>query len=300
MAASWHVRYERRPSALAYMIRACRPSPRVLAPGPLPLRATWQHRVDRRELADFLRLAMLTADAGLPIVYPHVFGFRLHMALLTHRRFPVPLWGALQIRNRLLQHRPIPPDAVLDVEAGVACHRVLEKGAEFDLQTTIHSRGDLAWESLTTIYYRGRFGDPVPPSPLARTPEVGETVVAEWHMPAGVGWRFGRLTGDYNPIHWSRWYARRFGFQRDFHHPQLVIGRCLAHLPRPATYPQRLDAWLKGPVYYESDVRLRVSAQPEGASFAVMAGAEARPAIVGRWGAAGVDERLLPSTEPRS
>jgi hypothetical protein len=39
-------------------------------------------------------------------------------------------------------------------------------------------------------------------------------------------------------------------------------------------------------------VRLRASTDAQGAAFALVAGGEERPAIVGRWRAAGAEERL--------
>ena len=268
------------------MLRALSPSPGLRAAEGVPaIRATWRrHEVDRARLAEFLRLTGLRAGRGLPILYPHVFGFPLLMVILTHRAFPLPIWGALQIRNHLRQHRPIAEDAVLDFETRVAGHRILDKGAEIDLQTRVRCREELAWESRNTFYYRGRFGDAGPPSPLAPAPAAPGPVAARWRTASGVGWRFGRLTGDYNGIHWSRRYARLLGFRGAFHHPQLVLGQAMARLATPGADPvQRLDAWLKGPVYYDSNVSLHATAGQDDLTFAVVPDGEERPAILGRW-----------------
>lgn len=287
--------FDRRPSTLAYMLRACYPSAGLSETGGFPpIRVSWrQHRIDRRQLALFLRLTGLHADQALPMLYPQVFGFPLLMVILTHPAFPIPIWNSLQIRNHLLQHRSIAADAVLDLETQVAGQRILEKGAEVDLHTSIHARDELVWESLNTFYYRGRYGEPGSASPLAGAPAVGDQVLAQWHMAAGTGWRFGGLSGDYNGIHWSNRYARLFGFRRAFHHPQLVLGQCMAHLsaPRPVA-AQRLDAWLKGPVYYDSDVRLRGTVESDGTRFALNPAGEQRPAIFGCWRSAAKDERI--------
>jgi acyl dehydratase len=296
MSATLEMRFDHRPSTAAYMLRALHPLPGLRRAGSFPpVSVSWrQHRVDRRHLTEFLRLTGLRADQGLPVLYPHVFGFPLQMVILTHPAFPMPIWNSLQIRNHLIRHRAIPADAVLDLETRMAGQRILEKGAEVDLHTCMRTRDEPVWESLNTFYYRGRYGEPGPASPLARAPAVGDQVLAQWHMAAGVGWRFGGLTGDYNGIHWSRWYARLFGFRQAFHHPQLVLGQCMARLPAPdPSEAQRLDAWLKGPVYYDSDVRLRATAKSGGTAFALVAAGEERPAILGCWRQAGTSESLL-------
>jgi hypothetical protein len=258
---------------------------RDLAP---QIRAHWrQHRANPDELAAFNRIAGLPSGASmLPLLYPHTFGFRLAMAILTHPRFPVPIWGVLQTRNHLVQHRAIAIDELLDFEACVMHGRVVPKGAEFDLRTTVHVAGSLAWESVVTFFTRGRFGEPDPASPLVRAPSEVGPLAAAWRMNDADHWKFGRFTGDYNGIHLWDWYARRLGFRRALYHPPRVLGECLARLPHPLSVDRqggrlRLDAWLKGPVPHGADVRLHAATTPTTSTFALFAEDE-RPSIVGR------------------
>jgi hypothetical protein len=197
------VEFQRRPSTVAFMFRAFHPTQRVEGPESFPtLRAVWKGvRIDRRDFGEFLVLTGLRAGGSVPMLYPHVLSFRLLMVLLTQREFPLPIWSALQIRNRLVQHRPIAEGAVLDLESRVAQQRFLDKGVEVDFHTAVRVRGDLAWESLVTFYYRGHFGKGGPASQLARSPDPGDEELARWRTASGVGRRVGRLTGDYNGIH---------------------------------------------------------------------------------------------------
>lgn len=279
--------FDRRPSAVQYMVRGVLPVKRQGSLAP-QLIARWRgHGVDRDELASFVRIAGLPAgDTSLPLLYPHTIGFRLAMAILTHPGFPVPIWGVLQIRNHLVQHRPVAVTELLDFETSVVGGRPVAKGAEFDLRTAVHVAGELAWESIVTFFTRGRFGEPGPAAPLARPPGDTGPQVAAWTMADADHWRFGRLTGDYNGIHLWDWYARRLGFQRALYHPPRVLGECLARMPRPAALGDRdgrvrLDAWIKGPVPHGASVRLHAGTNGTATTFALFAGEE-RPCIVGR------------------
>jgi hypothetical protein len=98
----------------------------------------------------------------------------------------------------------------LDIETRVAAQRILEKGMEVDLHTTISTGDEPVWESLNTIYYRGRFGEVDAPLPSSCPPPTPTPAVARWRLPDGVGWRLARMIGDYNGIHHWHWYARRF------------------------------------------------------------------------------------------
>ena len=197
----------------------------------------------------------------------------------------MPIWGVLQTRNHLVQHRPITVDDTLDFEARVTEGRAVPKGAEFDLRTTVQVKGELAWESVVTFFTRGRFGEPRPASHFARSPAVPATQScgAEWTMRNADHVQFGRFTGDYNGIHLWDAYARRFGFRRALYHPPRVLGECLAHLSQGegGMRPRRLDAWLKGPVPHGAHVRMGVARGADGTTFALYAD-ENRPCIVGR------------------
>lgn len=275
--------YSRAPSALAFMARAILAPRRPGLRGGLPaLEATWRnHRVDDEPLDAFLDLAGLEGHPLWPLLYPQAAGFRLPMSLLTDFLFPFPIWGALQVRNAIVQREPYARGELLDLSARVADARALERGTEIDIACIARRGGTPVWESTTSFYYRGRSGAAQPASRLTATPEADGPVVAQWTPSPGSRARFGRLTGDYNGIHLFDGYARLFGFRGAFHHPQRVLGQCLARLPgMQGSLPIRLDAWLKGPVYYGAQVALRASG--DRSEFALFVEGDERPAILGR------------------
>lgn len=262
----------------AFLPRRFRPVEEVLGPV-----ARWKNaRASAADLAAFERFSGQSLERGLPLLGPHVLFFKLQMAALTDRSIPVPIWRALQVRNRMAQHAPIAVDEPLDLEISVAGSRALEKGIEIDFHMTAAAAGRLAWEVLTTVYYRGRFGLPPAGSPAPRPPGAPEREVAAWRAEAHGGWAVARLTGDFNGVHYSDRYARRQGFARAFHHPQRMLGQCLAHLGlRVAAPPQRLEAWLRGPVFYGAALRLCAGEEDGRTTFALYTDADPRPAILG-------------------
>jgi hypothetical protein len=244
-----------------------------LAPAPAP----------RAALAAYVRLAGLAARDELPLAWPQVWGFRLHMALLTDRAFPLPIWSALQVRVRMRRLLELPAEASYALAVQASGMRRLEKGAEVDLWCTLRdASGKLAWESTTTFYWRGRGRVPSDaPAPEAASPALDGALLGEWASPHGGGWRFGALTGDYNPLHWNDRYARALGFRRAFHHPARIAGQCLARLAVDSA--AQLELWIKGPVFYRSALALRAGAEGDARLFALHVDGEERPALVGRW-----------------
>lgn len=278
------VEYDAKPSALAYMARAILPSATKRSPIAAPeLVLRWRDvRAAARDVEDVCALAEQPRSERLPFLYFQIVGFRLHMALLTHRAFPVPIWRMLQVRNRIVEHRALPSSACVDLELRLAALRTLEKGLEAELHMRVTRSGELVWESTNTFYARGRFGvanaqvlDPPPPP---EGPPIGE-----WTAAKGGAWRFASLTGDYNPLHLVDARARRRGFPGAFLHAQRVLGACLARLRGT---PKRLEAWIKGPVPYGASVQLRASEEDAACRFGLWTTFDARPAIVGRISAA--------------
>ncbi|HWP13217.1 MAG TPA: hypothetical protein VNN06_15450 [Ramlibacter sp.] len=284
--------YNRPPSALNFMSRALRRSA-GLAKGDVvpPIAVQWAGlRIEPAQLEDFCRATGLRADAGVPVLFPQVVGFRLKMALLTHPAYPLPIWTALQVRNRLVRHRHVHPGEKLDLRTQVGGQRAVEKGIEVDLVSRLMRGAVCCWESRTTFFYRGRFGDPAPAGPQAAAPNLSEApAVDRFRVPGSGGWTFGKLTGDYNGIHWWNWYARRLGFPKAFPHPQRVAAMCQSRLAGPDTEAQTLDLWIKGPVFYGADVGLNAVDGEEGLRFGVSLEGDARSALLGHWRAGAQD-----------
>lgn len=288
MTRALHEHHHRAPSAVAFMARALVPSPGLPKDGSFPqLVQEWEGcRIEPDHHAWFCEATGLRTDR-VSILYPHVLGFRLQMALLTHPSYPLPIWNALQIRNQLVLHREIEIGETLTLETRSGEHRLLEKGVEVDLVSRLARGPDCCWESVVTYFYRGRFkaADTAgAPAPGSNAPDLSQTAAVDrFRMPDGGGWRFSKLTGDYNGIHNWSWYARRLGFRSAFFHPQRVAGICMAKLHQPQTDAQTLRLWIKGPVYYGVNAILNADAPNDGVRFGLSLEGDSRVAIVGHW-----------------
>jgi hypothetical protein len=138
-------------------------------------------------------------------------------------------------------------------------------------------------ESVITFFYRGRFGTPSN-VPAPQPPDLSDApVVSQFRTNAGGGWTFSGLTGDYNGIHIWRPYARRLGFRAAFLHPQRAAGMCLARLPALKCEAQKLDLWIKGPVFYSQDVNLSAIQTATEIRFGLALAGDPRFAISGTW-----------------
>lgn len=272
MQPARHLHFRKKPSLTGLFFTALRNSrPLKRNPGgALALRARWHNiPIDQRHLQAFHSACGLPAHAGISLLYPMTWAYPLILRLLSDRAAPMPLFHALNTRMVIQQYLEISHQDRPVLELAVAAVRRTDKGLEMDICIDMQVHGLQVWNSMMTFFYRGRFDgevDRTPTDPAFRVDKISSRHA--WRISTKGAFRFGQLCGDTNPIHYGKAYAKAFGFDRDFAQPLLVLGRALSHLPliQPAG-GMRLEARLKGPVYYEREVSMLAENKPDGHCF---------------------------------
>jgi acyl dehydratase len=163
-------------------------------------------------------------------VPPHLFpqwGFAV--AGKTLRRLPYPLARALNGGFRLELCEPMP--AAEPIELAARLESIDETDRRVVLRQRLVSGTPSAPEAqvayLEVIIPRGRGGSREPPT----VPE-GAVLLEPWSLAADEGLHFAQLTGDFNPVHWLRPYARAFGFRSTILHGFSTGARAMEGLAR--------------------------------------------------------------------
>lgn len=165
----------------------------------------------------------------LPITFPQVVASPLHLAILTHKDFPLPAMGLVHVSSRITQERSIREDELLDVSCWVEGQRPARKGCEADLVTQVSVEGEVVWESITTVLSRAAkgHGEKTAPPPV---PEPAPNRSTVWKMKTDLGRRYSAIAGDRNPIHLYAWSAKLLGFRRHIIHGMWLLARAMAEL----------------------------------------------------------------------
>jgi MaoC like domain len=228
----------REPAALPLLLKAALPViPGVsLLPGikksgsTLPELALTRHdiSVDRDRVAAYNAVCGFSLKDTLPITYPHMLAFPLHMAIMTDGSFPFPAIGTVHVENSITQHRAVSAQEKLQVTARPQNLRPHAKGRAFDIVTTVHSGAELVWEETTTLLRLGRGDEKASDSGKAFEPVAPSGI--EWKLGGDLGRRYAAVSGDHNPIHLYAITAKAFGFPRQIVHGMWSKARCLAAL----------------------------------------------------------------------
>jgi hypothetical protein len=241
-------------------------------------------RLEPLRIAAYATVCGFAPDGTVPITYPHVLAAPLHLAILTHPRFPVSALGIIHARNIITQHEALDPAVPLDLDVWIEGHRRIRSGMEFDVMTTFSVGGRIVWESVTAVFVRARKREDLPkgaespePPPPART--------EEWTLPPNQGRLYAKVSGDYNLIHLYPLTAKLFGFPRPIVHGMWSLARSAAAMSSEApASPSRLEVEFKRPVLLPCKAAFGSAPVEGGVAFLVSKPSDAdKRYLTGRW-----------------
>lgn len=237
--------------------------------------------VDAARLAKYREVCGFERDGALPLTFPHVMAFALHLALLMEPECPYSPMGAVHIRNRIRQQRPLQPDELLDFTVRLGDAEQVAKGHEVSIVTEVRVEGELVWDDLSVMLIRkGGTGNEA--KKPASAPHEDFPEQHQWQLPADLGRRYAAASGDFNPIHLYPLTARLMGFKRQIVHGMWSKARAVAQLqPAQTRGPVTVDVAFKLPVFLPAEVTLLYAYDDDACRFELRDGAGEKPHLKG-------------------
>jgi hypothetical protein len=241
-------------------------------------------RIDRDHVAAYAKVCGFPDEDTVPLTYPHLLAFGLHMAVMTDASFPFPAVGTVHLENSLTAHRTIRADERLDVVVRSDRLRAHPKGRVFDMLTEVRSGGDLLWEETSTFLRVGKGNDASATSgpPSSAHPDAPKPAGTQWRLAGDLGRRYAAVSGDHNPIHLYGLTAKAFGFPRQIAHGMWSKARCLAALDGRLPEAVTVDVAFKKPVLLPGSVAFGSGHEPDGScAFALSNPSTGAPHLLG-------------------
>ncbi len=253
---------------------------------PLPkITAKWENiKIDNDRLSEFNRICQIKNSEYLSLIFPFTLVYPVLQRILSHKAAPLSMFKVLNSRIQIFQYRNIGINETLSVHSELTGYRIRPKGLEIDIQSAVNSDGKTAWKNIQTFYYKGRFGAPDQNySPPNFNPIADPGRLFSWFLPEGLGYSFAKISGDGNPIHYSKIWARMLGFERDFAQPLLILANSVERLTNQGIEDKTgLDAMLKGQVYYEKNIIVKGTTNDDDARFDIYCEGNPLPSICGK------------------
>jgi len=236
--------------------------------------------VDPAHVASYAAVCGFETKDSVPLTYPHMLAFPLHMDIMTSSEFPYPAIGTVHLSNAIHQLRPIRAGESLDLTVTATNLRPHAKGKVFDMVAGATVDGETVWESTSTYLRLGKGSDDATPEgePFEVIPGNGVT----WKLPANLGRRYGAVSGDMNPIHLYPLTAKALGFNRQIAHGMWTKARCVAAIASRLGDEATVEVEFKKPIFLPGTVAFGSRVVEGGLDFSVTNPKSGAPHLVGR------------------
>ena len=236
-------------------------------------------QVRREHVASYAAVCGFPAKDLVPLTYPHVLGFPLHLRVMADPAFPFPAIGAVHLTNRITAHRPIAVGETVEVTVRPEDLRPHAKGRTVDFVTEVTSAGELVWEGRST-YLRREKGTPgAAGGPVFDAVEPSGTT---WRLPGDLGRRYAAVSGDRNPIHLYPLTAKALGFRRQIAHGMWSTARCVAALENRLPDAVTVEVAFRKPVFLPGTVAFGSEPTDTGFAFTLTSPTSGAPHLQGR------------------
>ena len=224
--------------------------------------------LDADHLSQYCDICGFKESKDVPFIYPQILTFGLMLEFMGSEYCPWPAAGMVHMVNRIEQHNPLFIGDDLRIELSTGDLFRHEKGQMFDIKFQVLRGGHLVWQATQSTLCR------VVKQPVGeqyRSVMHSETRLsrqASFSIPANIGRRYGKVSGDVNPIHLTNLTARAFGFKRAIAHGMWTKARALsALLPEGITERAMAEVEFKLPLYLPGTVSLWSNRSAKCAKF---------------------------------
>jgi acyl dehydratase len=217
--------------------------------------------LDPEQIGRYARVCGFIPEQGVPVTFPHVMAFPLHLMLLTDPAFPWPAMGLVHVSNSVRLRRTLHSGQALRIEVESGALVAHDRGQAFTLHTRIYRGGEAVWDADSVYLKRGVAGRGHASVPQADTTPPVLVREARWQLPAQLGRDYAKASGDFNPIHLHALSAKAFGFPRAIAHGMWTLGRTLAALqPSKQLGAANVQGDFKSPIFLPAETTLWTAA----------------------------------------
>ncbi len=208
--------------------------------------------------------------------FPQLLGLSQHISALSHANSPFSLIGLVHVGNEIRQYQPLRNEDLC-----LQCYFNNITPHQYGVQVEVNikvSQGGKHCQTVSSTYlYR------LPSVDILNTRTKSDSAVAlatltplpehsQLQFKPGVGRRYARISGDYNPIHLAKWSARLAGFKDVMAHGTHVLAMALSKLNHNwqlPVEPVAITSQFNRPVLLPSTVTLNTSLLPLNAEKTV-------------------------------
>jgi len=240
-------------------------------------------KLNRKYLDQFSDICEIERQDFLSPLYPFTLIYPLNLRLLSQKHIRIAMFKMLTTRNHCTLYRKIHKDEKLDITSAISGQQYIKRGLEFFIDSKIMIDSEKIWTNRSVLFIPGwHLNDTKNYVPFKLDPIESEKEEVTWHLGNNYKYRFSRILGDSNGIHYSSKYAKLVGFKQATAHPIRIAAKCINHfLKYLEDLPLSIDLMFKGPVYYNKELTMKTDTIDIKKRFDLYCQGNDRPSISG-------------------
>jgi hypothetical protein len=174
--------------------------------------------------------------------YLQILTLPMQLSLITKHPFPFKPMGLVHLANTVKVHKLLEQSATLQLDVSFGHVQKHKRGWVFEVDSKAFIDKELITEATSFYLARTKHGrleqensgiedyqSPIVNNfePQITAPEH-EVVTSSVTFATNIGRHYAKVSGDYNPIHLSKWTAKPLGFRRAIAHGMYSKALCLS------------------------------------------------------------------------
>jgi acyl dehydratase len=205
----------------------------------------------------------------LPVPYLYLIAMRSQLAVMNDKTFPIALMGMVHLGNTIEIIDKIDMSKPLKLETSVLVP-TKEEGSLFPVLNVKFFQDTKLVATCGSNYIAKRkrkTEKKAEEEPIIEQQKSTPFYTQELMFPKGIGFKYARISGDYNPIHLSSFFAKNFGFKSSIAHGWCSASRVFAIIEKQKQKELKyITVNFKTPITLPEKVKVELYNNPDGST----------------------------------
>ena len=184
--------------------------------------------LDLKKIEHFKKICHSSKTSNaVPMVYLQSLFIGLLGKYIVSPLFPLIPMGLIHTKQKIVQKRKISKNEILNTKLTLSEVNFDSKGFETIFSLEITSKGEVVWEGVSTFLTKNKnYRKKTKP---AQSFDM-LTPFTSIDIPGNIGREYAKASGDCNPHHLSKIFAKLFGFKRAIAHGMWTLAKSVAEI----------------------------------------------------------------------
>ncbi|MHA2277043.1 MAG: MaoC/PaaZ C-terminal domain-containing protein, partial [Candidatus Kariarchaeaceae archaeon] len=215
--------------------------------------------IDKSRLSEYRGL--LNFPQELPFSYLYILAQRAQLAVMLESEFSISIPGMIHLNNNLIYHNTIDPNTPMVIKTTVSVESKTTGSLYPNSEVEFYQNDEKVASCLSGyLVKRKSKGQQTKKVRVPiEIPQISSTEFSEtWEISKSIGKEYGKVSGDRNPIHTSKLFAKFVGFKRQIVHGWYSASRVIRAAQHLIENINQIHVNFNKPLYLPGTAKLKL------------------------------------------